>query len=69
MKMKKLETDQDDDNPNIEFLSSNLNNMLVCGVLTGVNLSLKGQNPQYINKFMLFKFNELVVLNPKHFEK
>jgi hypothetical protein len=49
--MKKIETNLDDDNPNIAFLSSNLNNMLVCGVLTGINLSLREYNPQNKNKF------------------
>ena len=32
------------DDPNIAFLSSSLNNMLVCGVLKGINLSLNNFN-------------------------
>jgi len=28
------------EDPNIAFLSSSLNNMLVCGILKGINLSL-----------------------------
>ena len=38
---KMLQLDEDD--PNIVFLSSSLNNMLVCGILKGINLSLEAQ--------------------------
>ena len=31
----------DDDDPDIGFLSSSLNNILVCGILKGVHISLK----------------------------
>lgn len=39
-KDQKETVEEDLDDPNIAFLSSSLNNMLVCGILKGVNLSL-----------------------------
>lgn len=45
---RKVKTNQriDEDDPNIAFLSSNLNNMLVCGILKGINNTLVSKNPE-----------------------
>jgi hypothetical protein len=39
---EKIDTEPEvEEDPNIAFLSSSLNNMLVCGILKGINESLK----------------------------
>lgn len=50
----RVEILNDKEDPNIAFLSSNLNNMLVCGVLKGINLSL-----------LQFEFDEANLFNAK----
>lgn len=59
-----------EDDPTIVFLSSSLNNMLVCGILKGIHLSLtnfkydtnKGQDP---NETQVFRFNTIEILDPR----
>lgn len=40
-----------EDDPDIIFLSSSLNNMLVCGILKGIHLSLRSSNPEKDQEF------------------
>ena len=52
------------DDPNIAFLSSSLNNMLVCGILKGINICLTQINPN-IRFERTRKFGKVEVLNAK----
>jgi hypothetical protein len=53
------------DDPNIAFLSSNLNNMLVCGILKGVNMTLNEDPTAKTQKgVQVVEFDKLVTLNP-----
>ena len=73
LKKKQPENEVEDyDDPNIAFLSSNLNNMLVCGILKGINLSLNefkydSTNLNNSDEVQKVPFHKLEVLNPTLF--
>ena len=63
-----------DDDPDIVFLSSSLNNMLVSGILTGINLALlrardgSGGDIMPPKKVVKIDFKEIEIIDPRLFE-
>lgn len=63
-----------EEDPNIVFLSSSLNNLLVCGILKGINSALMRCGVQNEELFrptdvMVYSYEALEVLDPKIFEE
>lgn len=71
--IKDTESEEEED-PNIAFLSSSLNNMLVCGILKGINVSLNKHG--FIDESILAgrkeikscSYKKLEILDPALFE-
>jgi len=58
--------------PNIAFLSSSMNNMLVCGILKGLNETLDRKKPYpmlegNVNEIDIVAFRGFEVLDPELF--
>lgn len=55
------------EDPNITFISSSQNNLLVCSILTGISLSF---DKQYMDKDeAMIPFQKVKVPNPRLFEE
>jgi len=64
-----------EDDPNIVFLSSSLNNILVCGLLKGINICLMSYKDQEqrsvkaVEEVQWRSFTSVEILDPTIFEK
>ena len=74
----KFEVDhsKNNDDPNIAFLSSSMNNILVCGILKGIHLSMinfhydpKLENLSNKKEKQKINFKSIEILDPKIFEQ